>query len=190
MELALSILVGLGLSAACGFRVFVPLLGMSLAAQTGHLELASGFAWIGSPVATGAFGVATLLEVGAYFVPWLDNALDMLTAPAAVVAGTIAMASALADVSPFLQWTLGVIAGGGAAGGVQALTVATRGASTVTTAGFANPLIALVELVASLVTTLLAVVAPVLAVLGLGVLAVFVFRWIRSGGGPEARAVM
>jgi hypothetical protein len=105
----------------------------------------------------------------------------MLTAPAAVVAGTIAMASAL---------TLGVIAGGGAAGGVQALTVATRGASTVTTAGFANPLIALVELVASLVTTLLAVVAPVLAVLGLGVLAVFVFRWIRSGGGPEARAVM
>lgn len=185
MELALSFLVGLGLSAACGFRVFVPLLGMSLAAQAGHLELASELAWIGSPVAAGAFGVATVLEVGAYFIPWLDNALDLLTAPAAVVAGTLAMASAVADVSPLLQWTLGVIAGGGTAAGVQALTVATRGASTVTTAGFANPLIALVELLASLVTTLLAIVAPVLAVLGLSVLVVFVFRWIRSARDPS-----
>ncbi len=161
MELALTVLVGVGLAAACGFRVFVPLLGISLAAQTGHLELASGFGWIGSPVAAAAFGVATLLE-----------------------AGTIAMASAVADVSPFLQWTLGVIAGGGAAGSVQALTVATRGASSITTAGFANPIVSLVELVASLVTTLLAVLAPILCVLGLGALAVFVTRWIR--GAREA----
>ncbi len=92
MELALTVLVGVGLAAACGFRVFVPLLGISLAAQTGHLELASGFGWIGSPVAAAAFGVATLLEVGAYLVPWVDNALDALASPAAVVAGTIAMA--------------------------------------------------------------------------------------------------
>jgi hypothetical protein len=161
VELALTVLVGVGLAAACGFRVFVPLLGISLAAQTGHLELASGFGWIGSPVAAAAFGVATLLE-----------------------AGTIAMASAVADVSPFLQWTLGVIAGGGAAGSVQALTVATRGASSITTAGFANPIVSLVELVASLVTTLLAVLAPILCVLGLGALAVFVTRWIR--GAREA----
>lgn len=183
MELALSVLVGVGLAAACGFRVFVPLLGISLAAQTGHLELASGFGWIGSPIAAAAFGVATLLEVGAYLVPWLDNALDALASPAAVVAGTIAMASAVGDVSPFLQWTLGIIAGGGAAGGVQALTVATRGASTVTTAGFGNPIISLVELLASLVTTLLAVLAPILCVLGLGALAVFVTRWIRGVRG-------
>jgi hypothetical protein len=180
VELALSILVGIGLSAACGFRVFVPLLGMSLAAQTGHLELASGFSWIATPIATGAFGVATLLEIVAYFVPWLDNVLDTLTTPAAVVAGTIAMASAVTDVSPFLQWTLGVIAGGGAAGGVQALTVATRGASSVTTAGLANPLLSLVELGASLVTTVLAVLTPVLAVLGLTVTAILVTRWIRG----------
>lgn len=180
MELALSVLVGVGLSAACGFRVFVPLLGMSLAAQTGHLELASGFAWIGTPIAAVAFGVATVLEVGAYLVPWLDNLLDGLTTPAAVVAGTIAMASAVGDVSPFLQWTLGVIAGGGAAGGVQALTVATRGTSTLTTAGLGNPVVSLVELVASLLTTLLAMAAPILCVLGLVALAVAATRWIRT----------
>ena len=39
----LSLLLGIGLSAACGFRVFVPLLIMSLASQNGPLALAPGF---------------------------------------------------------------------------------------------------------------------------------------------------
>jgi hypothetical protein len=164
METLLSICVGIGLSAACGFRVFVPLLVVNLASLSGHLTLAHGFEWIGSYPALIAFSVATCLEIGGYYIPWLDHLLDTIATPAAIIAGTIVTASMVTDLSPFLKWTLAVIAGGGAAGLVQGATVATRGASTVTTAGLANPLVATAELGAATVTSLLAIVAPVLAV--------------------------
>src|SRR5882762_9625453 len=125
METVLSLLIGIGLSAACGFRVFVPLLVVSIAAHTGHLKLASGFAWMGSDAALIAFAVATALEIAAYYVPWLDNLLDTLATPAAVIAGTLVTASLATEMSPFLKWTLAVIAGGGVAGLVQGTTVLT-----------------------------------------------------------------
>lgn len=164
MELTLSILIGLGLAAACGYRVFVPLLVLSMATMSGHVTLASGFEWIGTPYALAAFGVATVLEVLAYYVPWLDNLLDTVSTPAAVVAGVIVTASVVGDVSPFLRWSLAVIAGGGVAGAVQATTVALRGTSTVTTGGVANPLLSTGELGGSIVTSVLAVVVPIVAV--------------------------
>jgi hypothetical protein len=164
METLLSICVGIGLSAACGFRVFVPLLVVNLASLSGHLTLAHGFEWLGSYPALIAFSVATCLEIGGYYIPWLDHLLDTIATPAAIIAGTVVTASMVTDLSPFLKWTLAVIAGGGAAGLVQGATVATRGASAVTTAGLANPLVATAELGAATVTSLLAIVAPVLAV--------------------------
>src|SRR5215469_198193 len=124
METFLSICVGVGLSAACGFRVFVPLLVMNIAALSGHLTLAHGFEWIGSYPALVAFSVATCLEIGGYFIPWLDHLLDTIATPTAIIAGTIISASIVTDLSPFLKWTLAVIAGGGAAGLVQSATVA------------------------------------------------------------------
>src|SRR2546423_1350380 len=130
METLLSLLIGIGLSAACGFRVFVPLLILSIASLTGHVTLASSFAWLGSYPALIAFAVATCLEIAAYYVPWIDNLLDSIATPAAVVAGTIITASLVAHLDPFLRWTLAVIAGGGVAGLVQGATVLTRGASS------------------------------------------------------------
>ena len=163
MELLLSICIGVGLSAACGFRVFVPLLVMSVAANSGHLHLAPTFSWIGSPGALAAFGVATVLEVGAYYIPWLDHFLDTLATPAAIVAGTVVTASMVTDVSPFLKWTLAVIAGGGVAGGVQATTVAARALSLAGTGGLANPLVATIELGSSILTAIISIVAPFFA---------------------------
>src|SRR5215469_6263095 len=93
MELLLSLCVGIGLSAACGFRVFVPLLIMSIAAKTGHLTLVPSFQWIGSDIALWTFAIATVLEIGAYYIPWLDNLLDVIATPAAITAGTIVTAS-------------------------------------------------------------------------------------------------
>lgn len=172
METLLSICVGIGLSAACGFRVFVPLLTMNLSALSGHLALAHGFEWIGSYPALIAFSVATCLEIGGYYIPWLDHLLDTLATPAAIIAGTMITASVVADMSPFLKWTLAVIAGGGAAGLVQGTTVMARGASAITTAGLANPLVATMELGGATLTSLLAIVAPVVAVV---LIAGFVF---------------
>ena len=165
METVLSLCLGIGLSAACGFRVFVPLLIISLAAHSGHLTLAQGFAWMGSDYALITFAVATVLEIGAYYIPWLDNLLDSLATPAAVVAGTIVTASLVSDMSPFLRWTLAVIAGGGAAGLVQTSTVLARGASTLATGGLANPVIATAELGGSLFMSVVSMLAPVAAVL-------------------------
>jgi hypothetical protein len=173
METLLSICVGIGLSAACGFRVFVPLLVMSIASLSGHLTLAHGFEWIGTYPALVAFSVATCLEIVGYYIPWVDHLLDTIATPAAMVAGTIVTASAVGDMSPFLKWTLAVIAGGSAAGLVQGATVVTRAASTASTGGLANPLVATLELIGSVVTSILALVVPVAAV-ALVLLAIFV----------------
>ncbi|MDO5673435.1 MAG: DUF4126 domain-containing protein [bacterium] len=194
----LSLLLGIGLSAACGFRVFVPLLVMSLASLDGHLTLAPGFEWIATPEACGVFAVATVCEVLSYYIPWWDNLMDSLSSPAAVAAGTITTASVLTDTSPFLQWTLAVIAGGGAAGMVQAGTVLVRGASSFTTAGLANPVLSTVELGAATITSILSLLAPLVAVsavvLAVVALVIMIARRLsrrRSGRiSPERRIPM
>ena len=163
MEYLLYVLLGVGLAAACGFRVFVPLLVMSIAALTGHLQLASEFAWIGSWPALIVFAVATLLEIVAYYVPWLDNLLDTAATPAAIVAGIVVTASVVLDMSPVLRWPLAVIAGGGVAGVVQGATVAVRRASTLATAGIATPVVTTVESGGSVGMSVLSMMLPGLA---------------------------
>jgi hypothetical protein len=162
-ETILGVTMGLGLAAACGFRVFVPLLVLAIAHRAGAVNLGHGTAWIGSDAALVALATATLLEVVAYWVPWLDHVLDTAATPAAVVAGTLVAGSQMADLGPFMQWACALIAGGGVAAAVQASTVLTRATSTVTTAGLANPVIATVESAGAAVLSALAVVAPIVA---------------------------
>lgn len=181
METIASICLGIGLSAACGFRVFVPLLMMSLAGLSGHIHPAPGFEWIGSYPALVAFSVATCLEIAAYYIPWVDHLLDTIASPAAVIAGILVSASLFTDVSPFLRWTLAIIAGGGAAGLVQGTTVMARGASGISTAGLANPIVSTVELAGAILTSLLTLIAPVLAVLLMAMLLLVLgLKWFRS----------
>lgn len=179
MELATSLALGIGLSAACGFRVFVPLFIMSIAGLSGYLTLDGGFAWIATYPALASFGVATLVEVLGYYIPWVDNLLDTIATPAAVVAGIVASASVLGEATPLVQWMLAVIAGGGTAGLVQTGTVAARGTSSATTGGLGNVVVATLENVTSALTAVLALVMPVLTVLALVVLGVFIGRRIR-----------
>ena len=182
MEIALSILVGIGLAAACGFRVFVPFLVVSIGSMSGHLELAGGFEWLGTHPALWAFAVATMLEILAYYIPWLDNLLDTVATPAAVAAGIVIAASVIDDVSPFLKWTLAVIAGGGTAAAVQAATVAVRGTSTVTTGGIANPAVSTGELGGSALVATLAVVLPIVAVALVIIMSAFLVRLRKWSG--------
>jgi len=172
METLLAISLGLGLSAACGFRVFVPLLVMSVASLSGHLTLAPGFQWIGTYPALITFSVATVVEIGGYYIPWVDHLLDTMATPAAIVAGTVITAAMVSNTSPMLKWTLAAIAGGGAAALVQGTTVLARGVSTATTGGLGNPFFATIELGGALFTSILALLVPLLAV---GLIAVFLF---------------
>ena len=165
MEAILGLIVGIGLSAGCGFRVFVPMMGMSIAALSGHITLSTGFAWIGTWPALIAFTTATVFEIGAYYIPWLDHVLDVLMTPASVIAGTILTASMLGDMSPFLKWCLALIAGGGVAAVVQGGTVALRAASSGTTGGAGNFLVSTTELGGSIVITILAILVPLLCLL-------------------------
>ncbi len=181
--------IGLGLAAACGFRVFVPLLVLSLAAKGGYVALAPGWAWIGTMPAVIAFGTATLLEAFGYFIPWVDHALDLVATPAAVAAGMVTTASVLTDLPPLVRWAAILVGGGGLAALVQSSTVALRAGSTATTGGLANPVVAAVELGGSALTSILAVLLPLVALLAVIVgLAVFWLVVRRVGGRHRPRA--
>jgi hypothetical protein len=177
MDSAIAVIVGIGLAASCGFRVFVPLLVCSMAAKAGYLELADGFQWIGDWAALAGFAVAATVEVVAYYVPWLDNLLDTIASPAGMIAGVILFAASVTDLDPFLHWSLAVIAGGGAAGIVQGGTVVTRVASTASSGGVANFAVSTLELAAGFFFSTLAIVVPVLAMILL-IIAVLVMYFV------------
>ncbi len=178
-EVALSIALGVGLAAAVGFRVFLPMLVMSIAAYSGHLTLGSGFAWLGSAPALLMLAVAALLEIVAYYIPGVDNLLDALATPAALIAGTVVSAAVMADLPPLVKWTTAVIAGGGAAGLTQGITSLLRLKSTTLTGGLGNHVIASGELGGALGVSLLALAAPVLAVALVAVFCWFAIRVLR-----------
>ena len=163
-DVALSIVLGIALAAATGFRVFLPMLIVSGAAYAGHLQLDSSFAWLGTPSALTVLSVAAVAEVLAYYLPVIDNLLDTLATPAALIAGTIVSAAVMTDVPPMVKWTAAVVAGGGIAGLTQGLTGILRAHSTVLTGGLGNPVIATAELGGAILISFLALVAPAAAV--------------------------
>ena len=160
MEVIIALCLGITLSAACGFRVFVPPLALSLAAMYGHFPLSEGFAWIGTTEAAIAFTIATLFEVSAYYIPFVDNLLDTIQVPVAVGIGTVMTAATLGHTDPVLQWTLAAIAGGGAAGLTGTLASLTRLASTGVTGGLGNFIVATIEAVGSISLSILGLSFP------------------------------
>lgn len=179
LDLTLSIALGVGLAAAVGFRVFLPMLVLSIAAYSGHLTLSSGFAWLGSAPAIVMLGVAAIVEILAYYIPGVDNLLDAIAAPAALIAGTVVSAAVMTDLPPIVKWTTAVIAGGGAAGLTQGLTSLLRAKSTVLTGGLGNHVLATGEWGGALLVSLLALAFPVVAVALVAVFCWFAIRLVR-----------
>ncbi len=193
-ETILSFLLGIGLSAAVGFRIFVPMLVVSLASMAGWISLSPGFQWIGTPVAALVFAVATLVELLGFLVPWVSNALDSIATPAAAIAGVIMMAAVLPDMSPIARWALAIIAGGGVALTVQGATVVTRAVAAGSTGGVANPLVAILEALGALVVTITTIIIP--AIMGILILIMVLLLWrivipkfraIRAGRKVESK---
>jgi hypothetical protein len=190
METILAVITGIGLSAACGFRIFVPLLALNLASMFGYLHLAAGFEWIGGYYATIAFASATVLEIIAYYVPWLDNVMDAIASPVSILAGTIATASVITDMSPSLKWMLAIIAGGGVAGLLQGATTALRVKSSLFSGGLGNPLFATLELAGAAIVAFLAIMVPVVGFILVAGFAIYAlikavrsfFRKMKVGG--------
>lgn len=162
-ETIISILLGIGLAASSGFRVFVPLFVLSIATHFGYVPVGESFVWIGSSTAIICLGVATFAEILGYYIPFVDNLLDTISLPLSGIAGTIAMASTMLHLDPMITWGLAIIAGGGTAVVISTSTAATRAASSVKTAGIGNPIVSTVETTTASILSLFAVFFPIIA---------------------------
>lgn len=181
-ETIISIFLGVGLAASVGFRVFLPLFALSLASFNGMWDLNANWEWMGSLAAVITFGVATLVEIFAYYIPWVDNLLDSLALPLAAIAGTVVMVSTIADIDPLLTWCLAIMAGGGTATAIKGASATSRLASTVSTGGLANPVVSTVETATATLVSLASVLVPVIGVVLVIIILViifFIYRKIR-----------
>lgn len=176
MEIFLNVLIGIGLAATCGFRVFVPFLMLGIAAATGYLNLNAAFQWIGTYPAIIVFGVATLFEILAYFFPFVDNFLSAVNMPISIGAGVLITAAVTTDVSPLLQWTLAIIAGGGAAAATSLVSNGIHHSTTLVSGGTANPFVSAVESIAALIISALSVAVPFIAVFLIAITVFFISK--------------
>jgi hypothetical protein len=170
IESLIGIALGIGLAAATGFRIFIPLLLVGLAARFDMLPLGDGFQWLATTPALLTLGTAAVLETLGYYIPGVDHALDVLAGPATLLAGIVASAAVMTEVPPAVLWPVAVIAGGGAAGLTKGSTALLRAKSGVATGGLANPIVSTIETVGATGITLLAIAVPVLcfvAVIGM-----------------------
>jgi hypothetical protein len=164
LETGISICLGIGLAASVGFRVFLPLFALSLASFFNVWQLNESWQWIGSTTALITLAVATVVEIFAYFIPYIDNLLDSVSVPLAALAGTAVMLSTVSDLSPVITWALAIIAGGGTAAAISGSSSTTRLASTATTGGLANPLVSTLETLTATVMSIISIFLPVLAI--------------------------
>jgi hypothetical protein len=174
-----SIALGIGLAAATGFRVFVPLLVAGLAARTGYIPLTDSFAWLQSTPALIALATAATLETLAFYIPGVDHLLDVLAGPLAIVAGVVASASVMVDLPAEVKWPIAIIAGGGIAGLTKTGAALFRVKSTALTGGLGNPVVSTAETASAATISILAILAPIACFVAAIVLVVYLFRRLR-----------
>ena len=180
IQIIAGVCLGVGLAAAVGFRVFLPLLFLSLAGYYDVIPLTENWEWVGSLTAIIVLGIATVIEIAGYYIPWVDNALDTIAVPLATIAGTLAVAATVGDLDPVITWALAIIAGGGTAAAISGTSSAVRLTSTATTGGIANPLVSTVETATASVFSVLAIFVPILAGVLVLMLFFFVIRYYRK----------
>ncbi|MEA4917964.1 DUF4126 domain-containing protein [Proteiniphilum sp.] len=185
METISAIALGIGLSASTGFRVFIPLLVAGLASHFGLLPLGENFAWMGSVPALISFSIATVVEVLAYYIPFVDNLLDNIATPLSVGAGTLLMTSVFPAESEWIKWIIGFVIGGGAAATIQSGSVLTRLVSSSFTAGTGNPVVSTGEGVAATGFSIMSLFTPLLIAVILITIMIVIFRltyrkWVKK----------
>ncbi|WP_419869471.1 DUF4126 domain-containing protein [Chryseobacterium sp. CT-SW4] len=172
--------IGIGLAAATGFRVFLPMFAVSLASYFNWIPMNDQFEWLSSLPTLITTGIATVVEILAYYIPYVDHLLDTLSVPLATVAGSVLFASQFADLGSFPQWALALIAGGGTAATISSGFAGLRAASTATTGGLGNSVVGTTETAGAGIMSILAMVLPVLAAIFAVVLIVLVWIYGRK----------
>ena len=160
---AISAFIGIGLAAATGFRVFLPMFAVSLASYMGWIPMNESFQWLSGLPTLITTGIATIVEILAYYIPFVDHLLDTMSIPLATVAGSVMFASQFAEIGTFPQWALALIAGGGTAAAISSGFAGTRAASTAATGGLGNSVVATTETAGAGIMSILALAAPIIA---------------------------
>ena len=164
----------LGLATAAGLNAWIPLLATGLLARyTNAIHLDGTWANLENTGVLVALAVVALIDFVGDKVPGVDHALHAVgtvIAPVTGVAAALSSSSAL-DVSPALMTIIGLVAAETSHGTRMAI----RPFSTVTTGGLGNPVVSLIEDVASVALSVVAIILPVLA--ALLVVAMFAVAW-------------
>lgn len=155
--------IGIGLAAASGFRVFLPLFMVSFASFMGWIPVGENFEWLSGIPTLITTGIAMVVEILAYYIPYVDHLLDTISIPLATIAGSVLFASQFADLGTFPQWGLAIIAGGGTAAAISSGFAGTRVASTASTGGLGNSVVATGETAGAGIMTALTLLSPIIA---------------------------
>lgn len=185
----LSAFIGIGLAAASGFRVFLPMFAVSLASYFGWIPMNEHFIWLSGLPTLITTGIATLAEILTYYIPYIDHLLDTISVPLATIAGSVLFASQFADLGTFPTWALALIAGGGTAATISSGFAGTRAASTATTGGIGNSLVATTETAGAGIMSMLAIFAPIIAFIIAVSLVTIVFVFGKKIWGKLKRTI-
>jgi len=188
MEWILAICTGITLSAACGLRVFAPFFVLSLASKFFGISVPDGLIWLSSWTAFVCLCVAMVVEVAGCYIPWIDNALDVISTPLALIGGALMMGGTLGEVPAYMRWSLAVIFGSGAAGAVQVGTELARAFNSVTTGGSADNVVTTGENVGAVSVTLLGVILPIVGLIVAAALGA-VLAWLCCRRSRDERTV-
>ena len=188
MDRMLEALTGSGLAAAAGLNAYIPLVAVGLLARyTDWIELPAEWQWLQSGWALIILTVLLVVELVADKVPVVDHINDVLGTVVRPAAGGLAFGAtsdastvAISDPSTGEPTWIPLLAGAVIALIVHGLKVGVRALANMATVGTAAPVLSTGEDVTSVAMTLVAIVLPVLVLLGfVGMLLTVWWFWRR-----------
>lgn len=179
--------LGIALAACCGFRVFVPMLMAGLASRFNLFHFADSFSWLSTTPALIGLVAATVLEIGGYYIPIVDNFLDTISAPAATIAGTLMATSVIPIENEWMRWMIGIVAGGGGAGIIASGMGLLRLFSSKTTLGSGNAIVSTGENAAAIGGTIMSFFLPVIMAILFLLLVFWVGRLVWKKFGKKKK---
>jgi len=186
MELLTGILSAFGLSASAGLNAYIPLLVIGVTAHfTDLIHLSSPWDTLADPWILILLGILVIIEMLADKIPAINHINDLLQTIVRPAAGAIVFAASahvFSDIHPALALGCGLLI----AGSVHVVkAAAVRPAVTATTGGAANIPVSIAEDILATVTSLLAVLIPVLVGVFLLLLIAVLIWWFNKRANKQ-----
>lgn len=186
MELLFALCLAVGLGACAGLRAFLPLFLLGLATRMqfpmmGITEAEQAF-WLTSNLALVVLGILAALECMLDMVPVVDSAMDVPNFVLSPIAGGF-MAFSVLGGDPGMWWfamVISVLIACLVSLPVHTTSTTVRVVSTATTGGVANPVLSLKETFLSVFGVIGFMLLAPLMLIGAGLFAYAVFRWVKN----------